>query len=678
MTTVHSYIKCISTKFLGSILCISLSAQAEDIDDIFNLSLEDLSNITVSVSNKREENLGDVPGNVTVYTANDLDRLGYYTLEELANITPGYSTQSALENTLFETRGNADSLNSKHLLLLDGIPINHARDYMAFSQQQLPLQAAEKVEFLRGPASALYGVSAFHGVINIQTKEAKNLGAKSESHVAVGNYNQKSFHGYTAKNASDSRFRMSASYYQKGASLAEIPVENPSRNVLRDQQESLYFNSRYSINSGIAKGTSFGIIYMSKETGYGESWTGGQDTSEVNREERKIFIPYLRYENAYSDILKLSGYVKYNESIETGTQSNDIWLDPFLFKFNIVTKNIEYQLETDWDVSKGSSLIVGANIDARWQVEKESYIYDNGSDPTKINPFFDSRSTTTSFYSQYSQNLSKLSSGLSLTLGIRYDKGVVEDNEYTQVSPRVSIVQELSDNWHAKFLFGTALKAPGVKEVGHNIEKSSGLIDPGAIQNINAETIGMFELTMLYISHNHYTSLTYFESETDDAIIQTPVDDSLKIDQNSEFDIFSNSENEITSTGFELESRYKYLDAIWVMGNITHTETNATGESENVDIPKNKLNLSISYDLDPYMITLTSRYVSSYSSTEGTKEYDGQTISDFNTQYKINNNYWLALSIKNVFDEAYFQSNNGSDGIPKDRRIYLLNFRSQF
>jgi hypothetical protein len=73
--------------------------------DIFDLPLKGLSNITVSVFIKRDENLGKFLGNITVYSSNDLNRLNYYTPDELADITPSYSTVSNSGETVFRICG---------------------------------------------------------------------------------------------------------------------------------------------------------------------------------------------------------------------------------------------------------------------------------------------------------------------------------------------------------------------------------------------------------------------------------------------------------------------------------------------------------------------------------------------------------------------------------------------
>ena len=47
---------------------------------------------------------------------------------------------------------------------------------------------AERVEVLRGPASALYGSNAMGGVVNIVTRQMKEDGAKSHIRLSAGSY----------------------------------------------------------------------------------------------------------------------------------------------------------------------------------------------------------------------------------------------------------------------------------------------------------------------------------------------------------------------------------------------------------------------------------------------------------------------------------------------------------
>jgi len=55
--------------------------------------------------------------------------------------------------------------------LVDGIPTNLSGAPFLI-MNEVPLDAIERVEIVRGPFSSLYGANAFGGVINIITREA--------------------------------------------------------------------------------------------------------------------------------------------------------------------------------------------------------------------------------------------------------------------------------------------------------------------------------------------------------------------------------------------------------------------------------------------------------------------------------------------------------------------------
>src|SRR4051812_33569329 len=52
-----------------------------------------LASIHVTVASDQPEKTADAPGTVTAYNAEDIDKFGYLTLRELAELTPGYSTR---------------------------------------------------------------------------------------------------------------------------------------------------------------------------------------------------------------------------------------------------------------------------------------------------------------------------------------------------------------------------------------------------------------------------------------------------------------------------------------------------------------------------------------------------------------------------------------------------------
>jgi vitamin B12 transporter len=60
------------------------------------------------------------------------------------------------------------------LVMVDGVAVNDDQTGHFHLDQAVPFDAIERIEVLRGPASALYGSSAIGGVVNIVTRRARN------------------------------------------------------------------------------------------------------------------------------------------------------------------------------------------------------------------------------------------------------------------------------------------------------------------------------------------------------------------------------------------------------------------------------------------------------------------------------------------------------------------------
>lgn len=61
--------------------------------------------------------------------------------------------------------------DSRHvLILIDGVRTNQAGISGSYDMSQLPLSLVQRIEYIRGPRSAVYGSDAIGGVINFITK----------------------------------------------------------------------------------------------------------------------------------------------------------------------------------------------------------------------------------------------------------------------------------------------------------------------------------------------------------------------------------------------------------------------------------------------------------------------------------------------------------------------------
>ncbi|MEQ9446273.1 MAG: TonB-dependent receptor [Rhodospirillaceae bacterium] len=133
-----------------------------------SIALEEI----VVTARKRSENLQDIPIAISAFSADDIDRAGFTTLEDLSLQVAGmqFSAQSgALAGRLVDSirfRGmNVDStLPTEQLgaLFVDGI-------YVLGGSQSIPFLNIDRVEVIKGPQSAYFGRSTFGGAVNYVT-----------------------------------------------------------------------------------------------------------------------------------------------------------------------------------------------------------------------------------------------------------------------------------------------------------------------------------------------------------------------------------------------------------------------------------------------------------------------------------------------------------------------------
>lgn len=157
----------------------------------------------------------DAPNATAIITAQDIRMSGQTSLSNLLRRIAGVEVNTmSPSHSEVSIRGLNRRAGTKVLLLWDGRPIR--KDFFGSNWiDSLPvsLEEVERVEIIRGPASALYGADAFSGIINIITRapgQGKNY--------AVGRYgSQNSAGGVASFVGRDGKFawRYSTSFQQQ-------------------------------------------------------------------------------------------------------------------------------------------------------------------------------------------------------------------------------------------------------------------------------------------------------------------------------------------------------------------------------------------------------------------------------------------------------------------------------
>jgi vitamin B12 transporter len=113
--------------------------------------------------------LADVLGDLTLISRDDIEKQGYGSLPDLLRNVAGIEMTrngSAGANTSLFVRG----AETRHtVVLIDGVRID-SQSTGGADWQNIPLSQIDRVEVLKGPASALYGSDAIGGVVQIFTR----------------------------------------------------------------------------------------------------------------------------------------------------------------------------------------------------------------------------------------------------------------------------------------------------------------------------------------------------------------------------------------------------------------------------------------------------------------------------------------------------------------------------
>ncbi|GAA5019473.1 TonB-dependent receptor [Acinetobacter puyangensis] len=124
-----------------------------------------------------EQKITDAPASISVVTEEDLRQKPYLTLIDAVRDLEGVDVGETRDKTGQSTISFRGMGSDYTLVLVDGKrQTNHGDIYPnSFGGNQFahvpPLDAIERIEVIRGPASTLYGADALGGVINIITKK---------------------------------------------------------------------------------------------------------------------------------------------------------------------------------------------------------------------------------------------------------------------------------------------------------------------------------------------------------------------------------------------------------------------------------------------------------------------------------------------------------------------------
>lgn len=610
-------------------------AESDSVDDL------DPVVITATRSDVKESKLANT---VTVITAEEIKARRVNFVSDILRVVPGLdvvSTGGTGQQTSVFMRG-ADS--NQTLVLIDNIRMNDPADPSnAFDFANLQVDDIERIEILRGAASAMWGADAMGGVIHIITKHGK--GPASFSGLAEGgNYNLWKVGGSASGEVDRLNYSVTASHLSNlGVSAAAQSMGNPER----DSYQNTTFQSHLNYQLTDDLDLDWSARYNQAETGldncggFGyKSFTGQlvrcdnpyyfSDTNQLyTRGQARWFL----FDRLWEQRLGVNFTMSDRQTYYTAPISTN-WIPP-------TTANGE-ETKVEWlnffHIHDQDTLVVGAEgrFDSMYGASGQGAL------------------TTSSFNSSmnnagyYIENQLDWWDRFHTTAGARIDDNSLFGSHSTWRFNQAINVPETSSRIKANI--GTAFRAPSLCELNPQCFGNPKLMPETSIDWDAGIEQDLFEkqasLGVVYFNNNYNNLIQWNPSA------------------NGGLGSLSNVSTAI-ARGIEAFAEYKPLDQLSFRLNYTYDQTfgrydGMSGAQSNQPLllrPKNKGNFDIDYRFMPdatirlNILAYGSR--SSFDTAGAITQVPGYVLVNLSSNYEVNEHLTLFARLDNLLNKQY-------------------------
>ncbi|EAA6041720.1 vitamin B12/cobalamin outer membrane transporter [Salmonella enterica subsp. diarizonae] len=309
----------------------------------FSAWAQDTSPDTLVVTaNRFQQPVNSVLAPTDVVTREDIQRWQSKDLNDVMRRLPGVDISQSGgmgKSSSLYVRGT----ESRHVLvLIDGVPMARAGISNAIDIGQLPVSLVQRIEYIRGPRSAVYGSGAIGGVVNIITMSNDE---KSQINAGMGSDGYQTYDGIMNKRFGDTIVTAAGAYETtRGFNIQpDSPYNGDSdrdgyRNKLfwggvqhkfNDNVSGFFRGYGYTANSDYDQG-SYGHVGGNDEAqNYTQSWDAGlQYSSGIYSSQLIANYQHIKDYNYSHDLGRYAGdasldnmeqrYIQWGNSVEVG------------------------------------------------------------------------------------------------------------------------------------------------------------------------------------------------------------------------------------------------------------------------------------------------------------------------------------------------------------------------
>lgn len=616
-------------KLLVCIACLSYITQIhanEDVESLFELSLEELMN--VSVASLFDESVLEASSSVTVINQKVWESNGARRTNEIMTYQPSTMKHPTLGGSdAFAIRGFSNTLSVRGVAtLLDGVPMNtYSFGTAQYFLANFDLGAVQRAELIRGPGSAVYGSDAFHGVFSLSTFSPGKDVVESELGIGSPGY-ARGYARFSQSVGESSRMHGAFALTQQADSNISFQTSDPDVQGVREDayaSKTAYLKTQNKLSQHWD--SEFGLYYNSWDAtdfpSFGEAELGPDDVSD-SQQEFYMFTANANYSWDKHKTLQLKTFF-WNTDQQFEYQFETVPLqaqEDQRYGMSLVIKDEGGQNQARW--------VLGAGIDKAEVVSTELI--------AGVQAFDGQKRSINNIFAQL--RLPFYEDKLLLDIGARVDDYSDFGSHFT---PRMGLIYLLDDSQALKFQYGNAFRAPVASEV-----TSSGRIQGNP--DLKPETIDTYELIWMKHEDLYTFTTTLFMSNWHDAIII--VDDNTLP---APFETRYENQGEFNSQGLEFESSV-LIDDWKIDGAYSFVESEDKNKQQDfIAFPKHILQLGletvINSKLDIRLYNIA--YFDVYARTEQpAKKLDTIWQLNLNVNYQWKNNLSVAADIRNLLD----------------------------
>ncbi len=445
--------------------------------------------VVVSAS-RSEQSLSDSMLSVSVISKADIEKTQSGDILNILNSEPGVEvsrTGSLGSTTSVYLRGS----NSSHaLILIDGVPFSgESASGSASSIELIPVNQIERIEIVRGNASALYGSGAMGGVINLITSKGSGT-PKPSFAITYGTKDSKSALAAYSGSVGETSFSLSASNQLTDGfnAINSASFANVNQGPNGHRNNSL----RLNLSQKLSGGDSIGLNHLIADTWTsldGTSSNKDDDITDRNLASSSFFYNKLINQN-------WSSKITYSESKTKSQTYYRQWYagSPSLSDSNGWDQHKKISWFNLYEISKNNALNFGFDSHKLAGFSHVSWNSPDANYDREIN----------SFYVGHNGSYDRISTQIN----IRNDNIKSNDSKNSYL---IGLGYALSSSWKLTASKSTAFNAP----TGGQLADAS----QGGNSNLKPETSDSHEAGLQYSDSKNILKFVYFNSQYENLIV---------------------------------------------------------------------------------------------------------------------------------------------------------------